>query len=227
MTEDPAVGRAAVAAALGQRRALDATATADLERTARDDVDARVRAAALAALVRASAKRTAVRAWTRSVTDVDAQVRKRAADLAPELDQPAMTVGPLADLLADDDVLVVEAAAWALGEQPPRSVPPETIAALATTATNHGDALAREAAVAALGALGEPAGLEAILAACTDKPAVRRRAVLALASYRGPDVDQALQQALQDKDWQVRQAAEDLLRVDEGSSTEQHGGPLT
>jgi HEAT repeat protein len=65
--------------------------------------------------------------------------------------------------------------------------------------------------VAALGALGDPAGLGAVLAACRDKPAVRRRAVLALAPFAGPEVEAALQSALEDRDWQVRQAAEDLL----------------
>ena len=47
-------------------------------------------------------------------------------------------------------------------------------------------------------------------AATEDKPAVRRRAVLALAPFEGDDVDAALQRALADRDWQVRQAAEDL-----------------
>jgi HEAT repeat protein len=79
-------------------------------------------------------------------------------------------------------------------------------------ATTHDDPLAREAAVAALGALGDPAGLDAILRACTDKPAVRRRAVLALAPYEGDAVEAALAAALDDRDWQVRQAAEDLRR---------------
>ncbi len=76
--------------------------------------------------------------------------------------------------------------------------------------TDHRDAIAREAAVAALGALGDPSGLPAVLAACSDRAAVRRRAVLALAPFAGPEVDDALARALDDKDWQVRQAAEDL-----------------
>jgi HEAT repeat protein len=50
-----------------------------------------------------------------------------------------------------------------------------------------------------------------VLAACDDKPAVRRRAVLALAAFDGPDVEERLRRALDDRDWQVRQAAEDLL----------------
>ena len=68
--------------------------------------------------------------------------------------------------------------------------------------------------MAALGAIGDPAALPVILAASRDKPAVRRRAVLALAPFEGDDVDAALQAALADRDWQVRQAAEDLLRDD-------------
>ncbi|MDA8283480.1 MAG: HEAT repeat domain-containing protein, partial [Actinomycetota bacterium] len=64
---------------------------------------------------------------------------------------------------------------------------------------------------AALGSIGDPAGLPAVLAATADKPAVRRRAVLALAPFEGPDVEAALRRAQEDRDWQVRQAAEDLL----------------
>jgi HEAT repeat protein len=65
--------------------------------------------------------------------------------------------------------------------------------------------------VAALGALGDRAGLPAVLDACRDKPAVRRRAVLALAPFDGAEVEEALRAALEDRDWQVRHAAEDLL----------------
>jgi len=77
----------------------------------------------------------------------------------------------------------------------------------------------REAAVAALGARGDERTLPVVLRACDDKPAVRRRAVLALAAFEGPEVEARLQRALTDRDWQVRQAAEDLLgaRPDEVS----------
>jgi HEAT repeat protein len=135
-------------------------------------------------------------------------VRRRAAESTPALVAPAR---PLLPLLADDDVTVTEAAAWALGELGERAVRAGAIPALASVAREHGDPLGREAAVAALGALGDPAGLPAVLAACGDKPAVRRRAVLALAPFDGPDVDAALHTALEDRDWQVRQAAEDVL----------------
>ena len=99
-------------------------------------------------------------------------------------------------------------AAWAAGErQPPE---PGTVAVLVSLATAHEDALVREAAVAALGAIGDEAGLPAILAATHDKATVRRRAVLALAPFEGDEVDEALERARADRDWQVRQAAEDL-----------------
>jgi HEAT repeat protein len=99
-------------------------------------------------------------------------------------------------------------AAWASGErEPPESGIVEVLAALAT---GHDDALVREAAVAALGAIGHDGGLPAILAATDDKATVRRRAVLALAPFEGPEVEAALARARDDRDWQVRQAAEDL-----------------
>ena len=63
----------------------------------------------------------------------------------------------------------------------------------------------------ALGAIGDVDGLPAILAATTDKATVRRRAVIALAPFEGPEVDAALEAARTDRDWQVRQAAEDQL----------------
>ena len=69
----------------------------------------------------------------------------------------------------------------------------------------------RETAVAALGSLGDAAGLPAVLAATTDVATVRRRAVLALAAFEGPEVEAALPRLAEDRDRQVRQAAEDLL----------------
>jgi HEAT repeat protein len=110
---------------------------------------------------------------------------------------------------------VAETAAWACGERLPASR--EVVAALAELAIGSADAMLREAAVAALGAIGEPAGLPAILHGCRDKPAIRRRAVLALAPFDGPEVEQALAVAAQDRDWQVRQAAEDLREIIGGS----------
>jgi HEAT repeat protein len=202
------VARAADLAALGHQAPLGAH---DHDRLVRGttDPDARVRAAALAALVRAG-DHAAGASWARALGDDSAAVRRRAAELAPALPDAEPTARALLALLDDTDVTVVEATAWALGELGARARAAGAVRALASITTNHRDALAREAAVAALGALGDADGLPAILAACTDKPAVRRRAVLALAPFDGPDVDAAISTALVDRDWQVRQAAEDL-----------------
>ena len=164
--------------------------------------DGRVRATALGALARMG--RSTDDDLAAALADPDAGVRRRAIALA--IEQPTIDLVPL---LADADVDVVEQAAWACGERRPPE--PGAVPALAALVTGHDDALVREAAVAALGAIGDPAGVPAILHATTDKPAVRRRAVLALAPFEGPEVDAALRAALEDRDWQVRQAAEDLL----------------
>jgi len=172
------------------------------------DRDPRVRSAALGALVRAGGSR-ARGAWQRAVRDPDPAVRRRAGELAPKV-VPAPVVG-LITLLTDSDAFVAETAAWALGESAwTGRTRTRVVGALARVTGAHPDPLVRESAVAALGAIGDDRGLPAILAACADRPPIRRRAVLALAPFEGPDVDAALEQALTDPDWQVRQAAEDL-----------------
>jgi HEAT repeat protein len=134
-------------------------------------------------------------------------VRRRAGELTA---RRAALAPRLVALLGDEDGRVVEAACFALGElgEAVRATP--AVGALRTVTAGHPDPLCREAAVAALGAIGDPEGLPAILAATHDRPAVRRRAVLALAPFEGSEVDAALASALEDRDWQVRQAAEDL-----------------
>jgi HEAT repeat protein len=142
-----------------------------------------------------------------ALADPAPSVRRRASELSvglPEVDMQPM--------LADPDPFVVEAAAWAIGERSDSAA----TAAVARVATEHADPLCREAAVAALGAIGDDRGLPAILAAQADRPAVRRRAVIALAPFQGPAVDAALERAREDRDWQVRQAAEDLLEAPTG-----------
>ncbi|HEX9467050.1 MAG TPA: HEAT repeat domain-containing protein [Acidimicrobiia bacterium] len=205
---DP-IARAAALAALGHRERLDDDDVVRLEDACDGDPDARVRAGALAALVRAGPAAPTRRAWTNATTDRDPAVRRRAAELAPAAPRP-VAVAPLVELLHDEDVTVVEAASWALGELGDVAIAGAAVAALVLVVETHADPLAREAAVAALGALGDPAGLPAILTACADRPAVRRRAVLALSPFTGTEVDAAIERALTDKDWQVRQAAEDL-----------------
>lgn len=151
----------------------------------------------------------------RAFGDPDASVRHRAVLLAAT--RPGIS---LIGVLADASPSVVEAAAWAAGEQQPLLDSPddEVLARLVELATGSADPLVREAAVASLGAIGDERGLPAILAGCVDKPAVRRRAVLALAPFDGPEVQAALSAALEDRDWQVRQSAEDVtpfMRPDE------------
>lgn len=170
------------------------------------DAEPSVRATALGALARAGSLAGAD--LVAALLDPSAVVRARAAELAADL--PGDADPPLASVLADADPAVVEAAAWASGERRPPE--PGVVAALAAVTTSHDDPICREAAVAALGAIGDPAGLPAVLAATTDRPAIRRRAVLALAPFDGPDVEAALERALTDRDWQVRQAAEDVSR---------------
>ena len=208
MSAAPANERAAHAAALGHAARVSSEQRDELERLTRADPDPRVRAVALGALVRAVSQRRATASWRAAASDPDAKVRRRAAELAPALGASAPARVVLA-LLLDDDPLTAEAAAFALGERARPGA--RVLAELSGAATTHEDPLVREAAVAALGALGEPGTLGVVLAACDDKPAVRRRAVLALAAFDGPEVEARLRTALTDRDWQVRQAAEDLL----------------
>ena len=137
------------------------------------------------------------------ITDGSHEVRRTAVELSARFDVV------IRHLLDDSDVFVAEMTAWTLGE---RNEPTDDdIAALVAAVESHPEPVVREASAAALGSIGDERGLPAILKACNDKPAVRRRAVLALAPFDGDDVDAALNAALTDKDWQVRQNAEILL----------------
>ncbi len=138
------------------------------------------------------------------IIDASAEVRRTALEFSAPFTE--VVVYPL---IEDNDVFVAEMAAWSIGERNPAS--DDEVQALIKHTTSHKEAVVREACAAALGSLGDERGLPAILAACEDKPAVRRRAVLALAPFEGDDVDAALTKALEDRDWQVRQNAEILV----------------
>ena len=175
-------------------------------RAALDDEAPSVRVSALGALDRLGAlSDDDLRA---ALVDHASEVRRRACELTTGF--PGVDVSKA---LADADPSVVEMAAWAVGERGDRTSVGE-LSKLASAGSGHGDPLCREAAVAALGAIGDPRGLPAILDALTDKPAIRRRAAVALAAFEGPSVDAALHRCLGDRDWQVRQVAEDLLAVE-------------
>ncbi|MEM8621268.1 MAG: HEAT repeat domain-containing protein [Actinomycetota bacterium] len=170
-----------------------------------DAADGPTRATALGALRRLGVLDAAT--LSTALDDSDWRVRRRAAELAAE--QPDVDLVPA---LADHEGLVVEMAAFACGERERADRP--VVDALLDLARTADDPLVREAAVAALGAIGDRRGLQTIIAGCTDKPAIRRRAVLALAPFLDdPDAQAALRAALDDRDWQVRQAAEDLERA--------------
>ncbi len=143
----------------------------------------------------------------RFLDDEAPEVRYRAVELAARATFGAELGQRLIAALADP--ALSEVAAFALGELAlDDELRARAADALGAQATGHEDALSRESAVAALGALG--VGLDHILTATTDVATVRRRAVLALAPFDGPEVTTALERALEDRDWQVRQAAEDL-----------------
>lgn len=171
-------------------------------RAATSNDDPATRASAYAALARMGALDDDE--LHQALRDPSPKVRMRAVVLAVE--HPNVSPAPLLDDSSDD---VVETAAWACGEQGEKhGADPDIVARLAGLATDHDNPLVREAAVAALGAIGHPDGLSAILAATTDRATVRRRAVLALAPFDGPEVDAALHRATTDRDWQTRDAAE-------------------
>ena len=187
-----------------RRRAILAGHGADPD-TARKllaDPEPLVRVAALGALDRLGSLTSAEVAV--ALVDQSPAVRRRGLEATATGHD-----GDPASLLDDEDPLVVETACWALGER--AGIDTRGLLRLFGVASGHEDVLCREAAVAALGALGHPEGLTVILEALKDRPTVRRRAVLALAAFEGPEVEAALKRALTDRDWQVRQAAEDLI----------------
>ena len=216
------------------------------------DPAAPVRAAALGALDRIARTNRADGPTTdelvASLTDPAPAVRQRALEVLAgprrlsDPDQPdggrrdhddraTRLLGPLLACLGDTDHSVLEVACWAAGELP--EIAEATVDALVEVAGPargqgaHEDALCREAAVAALGALGHERGRAAVLGGLEDRPAIRRRAVLALAAFEGGDVEAALKRALGDRDWQVQQAAEDLLGVSRASDGHDTPGPYS
>lgn len=183
----------------------------DTLRATGEDPDPTVRATVLSGLVRAGA--VTADDLRGGLADPDPIVRRRTLELIAELhgDGPAAGI-ELLPLLHDPDDTVVEVAAFACGERIDSDEP--VVARLCELAADASDSLVRESAVAALGAIGDPEALPTILAATRDRVTVRRRAIIALAPFDGPEVDAAHQRALEDRDWQVRQAAEDLLDPD-------------
>lgn len=178
--------------------------------------DGAVRATALGALWRMG--RLSIAELRAGLADGSPDVRRRALTVLPAAWGGEITTAvDLTDLLGDPDPMVLEVACFVAGEcEPPGDGVVDRLVEIATT---HTEVLCRESAVAALGSLGDPSAVDAVLAACGDKATVRRRAVLALAAFDGDEVDEMLRSMASDRDWQVRQAAEELLSISDGSST--------
>ena len=150
--------------------------------------------------------------WRSALSDADVHVRREALNQIAHVtfDDDAVFAA-LVHCLDDDDALVVDGALFALGEH----LYVGAVEKMCVIATSHEDARCRESAIAALGAIGDDRARPAILAALNDKPPVRRRAIVALSNFEGPDIDEALARASEDRDWQVRAAGNQLGRDDD------------
>ena len=187
------------------------TGQVEVARAGLRDPDPDVQAAALGALARLSSLTAAD--ITHLLGTGPPPLRRRATDAALSVRGPgsrSTLYAAVAGALGDPDPLVVVGAAWFLAERRVTAA----VSALVTTARTHEDVRCREASVAALGAIGDPRGLTAVIDALDDKPTVRRRATVALAGFDDPRVESALRRSAEDRDWQVRQAAGELLRDD-------------
>jgi len=143
------------------------------------------------------------------LSDENANVIRDALEVAARLETVNDEISEaLSHLLTHADPLVVEATVFAAGELGLSALVDE----LNRVTASHDDARCREAGVIALGQIGIDQGREVILAALHDKPTIRRRAVVALSSFEGPDIETALDAAAEDRDWQVRSAVEQLRR---------------
>lgn len=170
-----------------------------------DSKNVRHRVLALRGLTRRSLMTTEL--WRQSLNDGDVEIRRESLQLfAHEEENEPEILADVVHLLSDADALVVDGAAFALGEH----LFEGAVLELCEVATNHDDARCRESAISALGSIGDDRGRSTILNALHDKPAIRRRAIVALSNFEGPDIEAALVEAGEDRDWQVRSAVTQL-----------------
>lgn len=171
------------------------------------DEDPRVRASSLTTLNKLG--KLTDTTLSEMLADPSSLVRRRGCEISAQYRKVS-----LVSMLADTNSYVVEMALWAEGEREE----PTNIEIISKIASDHSESFVREAAIAALGAIGDERSIDVILSAMNDRPNIRRRAVVAMASYDDQRVTDALRQACRDRDWQVRQIAEDLLEITEGSN---------
>jgi HEAT repeat protein len=150
--------------------------------------------------------------WRNALGDGDVSVRREALNQIAhaEIDDDGV-MNAVTHCLDDDDALVVDGALFALGEH----LYVAAVERMCEIAIGHEDARCRESAIAALGAIGDDRARPAILGALDDKAPVRRRAIVALSNFEGPDIEAALARASDDRDWQVRAAVNQLGRDDD------------
>jgi HEAT repeat protein len=166
---------------------------------------ARHRVLALRGLVRRGAMDT--QRWRTVLGDADVEVQRDALEqLAHASDAETAVLDDAMSMLTDEDALVVDAAAFVMGEH----LYAPSVSSLIEVAANHEDARCRESAISSLGSLGDDTALPTIIAALEDKAPVRRRAIVALSNFEGPEVEAALERAGEDRDWQVRAAVAQL-----------------
>jgi HEAT repeat protein len=135
-------------------------------------------------------------------TDPEPRVRAEAAEVLGFAG--ARGLGALDRARDDPDAIVVEAVATAYGEIDSTDAVPWLVA----EAVEAEDRLVREAAVAALGAIGDDRAVPALLELIVSgPPQVRRRCVVALTAFDDPRIEPALEAAIRDRNPGVREAA--------------------
>jgi len=148
--------------------------------------------------------------------DNEPSVRAAAAEKLGSCGSEAL--GTLGDLERDPDPTVREALATAYGEIDSA----HTVVWLSSAARGDSDRHVKEAATAALGAIGNNAGIETLLLLINDgPPQVRRRAIAAITVFDDERVEPAIRRAALDRNPGVREAAEMVvgkqLTVDSGT----------
>ncbi|GMQ92530.1 MAG: hypothetical protein BMS9Abin12_0006 [Acidimicrobiia bacterium] len=135
--------------------------------------------------------------------DTDGSVRAAAAEKLGVCGRRALE--HLAEAAGDPEPKVREAVATAYGEL----ADPSAIGWLVEVGNNDTDRTVKEAAVAALGAVGDDAAIDPLLGfIASGPPQVRRRAIAAITVFDDPRIEPAIQRATFDRNPGVRETAE-------------------
>jgi HEAT repeat protein len=137
------------------------------------------------------------------LADDHASVRAAAAEKLGSCGARALE--PLIVASRDDDPAVREAVATAFGDL----ADPAPIPWLVEVGNDDSDRTVKEAAVAALGAIGDTSAVDPLLAFIAQgPPQVRRRAIAAITVFDDPRIEPAIRRAAFDRNPGVREAAE-------------------